>query len=82
MITFSYSDRGKLTGDFEDSLSQECRLQVSTDPFREAIWLGVLHEEMQLTREQVKTLLPYLEAFANRGEMGLELKAPASYGRP
>ena len=64
---------GKIS--FEDDYKQQCSLQKSNAALSDKIWLGVdkdingkaVNARMHLTQEQVKFLLPYLQAFADKG---------------
>lgn len=62
---------------FEDDYKQQCSLQKGNATLENKIWLGVekdingkaVNARMHLTQEQVKNILPYLEKFAETGEL-------------
>ena len=62
---------------FEDDYKQQCSLQKSNAALDHKIWLGVekdingksINARMHLTQEQVRDLLPYLQNFADTGEL-------------
>ena len=55
---------------FRDRYNEQCSLQKSSLASEDAIWFGVdKSDRMHLTQEQVQELLPYLEHFAETGEL-------------
>jgi len=62
---------------FEDDYKQQCSLQRSNAALENKVWLGVekdingkiVNGRMHLTQEQVRDLLPYLQKFADTGEL-------------
>ena len=62
---------------FEDDYKQQCSLQKSNAALENKIWLGVekdingkiVNGRMHLTQEQVRDILPYLQKFADTGEL-------------
>lgn len=66
---------------FEDDYKQQCSLQKSNAALENKIWLGVdrdingktVNARMHLNQEQVKNILPYLQKFAETGELFFEL---------
>ena len=62
---------------FEDDYKQQCSLQKSNAVLENKIWFGVdkdingkaINARMHLTQKQVKDILPYLQKFANNGEI-------------
>ncbi len=70
--TFGHTQRGFARLDFRDEYDQPCLLQKSSMATDDCVWLGVdtpPGHRMQLTREQVAVLLPYLAAFVETGEI-------------
>ncbi len=65
---------------FEDDYKQKCSLQKSNSALENKLWFGVdkdingkpVNARMHLTQEQLKGLLPYLQKFADTGELLLE----------
>jgi hypothetical protein len=70
-------DNGLSKVSFEDDYKQQCSLQKSNATLANKIWLGVdkdingkaVNARMHLNREQVKAILPYLQKFAETGEL-------------
>ena len=62
---------------FEDDFRQQCSMQKSNATLENKIWFGVdkdingkaVAARMHLTQEQVRDLLPYLQKFAETGEL-------------
>jgi len=62
---------------FEDDYKQQCSLQKSNAALVNKVWFGVekdingkiVNGRMHLTQEQVRDLLPYLQKFADTGEL-------------
>ena len=62
---------------FEDDYKQQCSLQKSNAVLENKIWFGVdkdingkaINARMHLTQKQVQDILPYLQKFANNGEI-------------
>jgi len=62
---------------FEDDYKQQCSLQRSNAALENKVWLGVekdingkiVNGRMHLTQEQVRDILPYLQKFADTGEL-------------
>lgn len=62
---------------FEDDYKQQCSLQKSNAALENKIWLGVdkdingkaVNARMHLTQDQVRELLPFLQKFAETGEV-------------
>ncbi|HEY4786266.1 MAG TPA: hypothetical protein VIH57_09455 [Bacteroidales bacterium] len=62
---------------FEDDYKQKCSLQKSNAALENKIWFGVdkdingkaVNARMHLTQEQIKSILPYLQKFAETGEL-------------
>ncbi|HEY4786244.1 MAG TPA: hypothetical protein VIH57_09345 [Bacteroidales bacterium] len=62
---------------FEDDYKQQCSLQKSNAALENKIWLGVdkdingkaVNARMHLTQKQVRDLLPFLQKFAETGEI-------------
>ena len=62
---------------FEDDYKQQCSLQKSNAVLENKIWFGVdkdingkaINARMHLTQKQVQDILPYLQKFANNGEL-------------
>ena len=62
---------------FEDDYKQPCSLQRSNAALENKVWLGVekdingkiVNGRMHLTQEQVRDILPYLQKFADTGEL-------------
>lgn len=65
---------------FEDDYKQKCSLQKSNSALENKLWFGVdkdingkpVNARMHLTQKQVEDLLPYLQKFADTGELLLE----------
>lgn len=76
-IQFSRTERGFAYGQFTDHLGATCSIQESSLASRQALWLGVeinMHgthvgERMELTRDQVETLIPLLQGFVKTGKL-------------
>jgi hypothetical protein len=70
-------DKGLNKISFRDDYRQQCSLQKSNAALENIIWFGVdkdingktVTARMHLTQEQVKYLLPYLQKFADTGEL-------------
>jgi len=70
-------DKGSNKISFEDDYKQQCSLQKSNAALENKIWLGVdkdvngkaVNARMHLNQEQVKKILPYLQKFADIGEL-------------
>lgn len=60
--------RGKSLIEFKDMYDESCSLQEDSDG---SIWLGVDDNRMNLDRDQVKALLPHLQAFVKTGLLKL-----------
>ena len=62
---------------FEDDYKQQCSMQKSNAVLENKIWFGVdkdingkaINARMHLTQKQVQDILPYLQKFANNGEI-------------
>lgn len=62
---------------FEDNYKQQCSLQKSNAALENKIWFGVdkdvngktVNGRMHLSQEEIKALLPYLQKFADTGEL-------------
>jgi hypothetical protein len=62
---------------FEDDYKQQCSLQKSNSVLENKLWFEVdkdingkgVNARMHLTQKQVKDLLPYLQKFADTGEL-------------
>lgn len=62
---------------FEDDYKQKCSLQKSNANLENKIWLGVdkdingkaVNARMHLTQNQIRELLPFLQKFAETGEI-------------
>jgi hypothetical protein len=71
------SEKGLNKISFEDDYKQQCSLQKSNAALENKIWLGVekdingkaVNARMHLTQEQVRDLLPYLQTFADTGDI-------------
>jgi len=68
MNKYQLSDRGFYGMDFQDINRISCSIQESSADGNK-IWLGVNGNRMHLDQESVKTLLPYLQRFAETGEL-------------
>jgi hypothetical protein len=68
-LHFEITDRGFLRADFEDLYGNDCSIQESSLASEDAIWLGVGNKRMHLSREQAKSLLPYLHTFVETGSL-------------
>jgi hypothetical protein len=73
--------RGFWRADFVDDNGKPCSLQESSIATDDLIWFGVTGEpgartRMHLTREQVATLLPYLQRFVATGNLRPAPEAP------
>ena len=71
-IKFAPTNRGFALAQFKDRNGQDCSLQKSSLAFEDAIWFGVDGEgsnRMHLTSLQVAYLLPYLQHFAETGNL-------------
>jgi hypothetical protein len=64
-----YTLRGFAIYQFQDYLKVNCSLQKSSLADIDTIWLGVDDDRMELTRSQVKELLPILKKFVRKGEI-------------
>lgn len=64
-IEIKKSKRGNNYIEFEDTYEAECILKEDDD----SIWLGKVDDKMNLDRERVKALLPYLQRFAETGSI-------------
>lgn len=71
-IDVTTSDRGFTYLYFVDRYGIKCRLSQSSLATEEAVWFGDNDHCMHLTRAQVATLLPYLQAFVDEGHPGLD----------
>ena len=82
------TSRGFRIIEFKDRYAQPCSLQKSSLATEDCVWLGVDkrldlntgqelpdsdNHRMHLTQEQVRALLPYLQAFADTGELHCEI---------
>jgi len=64
---------------FEDDYKQQCSLQKSNAALENKIWLGVekdingkaVNARMHLTQGQIRNLLPFLQKFADTGEINI-----------
>ena len=71
------SDKGLRKIFFEDDFKQKCSLIKSNATLEDKIWFGVDKDvdgktvvaRMHLTQEHVKYLLPYLQKFADTGNL-------------
>ena len=75
------TDRGFEVIDFNDQYGEECSLQQSSlaiyqPPGTSAVWFGVNKNRMHLTLEQVKELLPYLQAWVENGSFIVAREKP------
>lgn len=71
-MKIEYTNRGFEIIIFLDRNEKECSLQQSSvadfeTPGTSAIWLGVTNERMHISFEQVKKLLPHLQAWVESG---------------
>ena len=83
MLEVTKTNRGFQLIEFRDRYDAACSLQKSSLAHEDAIWFGCnensfhsttgepLAPRMHLTQEQVRELLPYLQRFAETGELGL-----------
>jgi hypothetical protein len=70
-------DQGLNKISFEDDFRQQCILQKNNSTLENKIWFGVdkdiigktVNVRMHLTQEQVRSLLPHLQKFAETGEL-------------
>jgi len=84
MMKNTTTSRGFRIVEFNDHYSQPCSLQMSSLAGQACVWFGVSkridlntgrdlpdskNSRMHLTQEQVRELLPYLEHFAQTGEL-------------
>lgn len=66
---------GKIS--FSDDYKQKCSLQKSNAALENKIWIGVdkdingkaVNARMHLNQNQLKNILPYLQKFAETGEL-------------
>lgn len=68
------TERGFSYYEFIDKNGVECSLQKSSLAFEDCIWLGcdgihMANARMHLTQDMVRDLLPYLQKFAETGEL-------------
>lgn len=70
------TDRGFSIIRFEDIYGAKCSLQKSSSAMVDAVWLGPSitadgadNQRMQLSRDQVKNLLPFLRNFVKTGDI-------------
>jgi hypothetical protein len=61
--------------EFSDHNCVQCSLEKSSLASDDAVWLGVdsaspMATRMHLTKEQVKQLIPVLQAFVDTGDIG------------
>ena len=63
------TSRGFTLVEFIDHYKVPCVIQCSSLAMQEAIWLGVEKHCMHLTRADVARMIPYLESFAETGEL-------------
>ncbi len=83
------TERGFSYIEFVDRYEQVCSLQISSLATERAIWIGIDNanpkilardaNSMQLTQEQVKELLPHLQAFVETGEIEVQEKKSKKY---
>lgn len=71
-ITLTTSDRGYRYEDFRDSMDGSCFLGESSGTGPATIWLGLGDNLMLLSRAHVAALLPHLQRFVERGDLGGE----------
>jgi len=64
-----HTERGFSRIEFKDRYNFDCSLQASSLAEEACIWLGVEENRAHLTQEHVKKLLPYLQRFAETGEI-------------
>ncbi len=67
-----HTARGFELIEFTDRNGQDCSLQQSSaadfqDPGTSAVWFGVGETRMHLSLEQVKELIPFLQAWVDNG---------------
>ena len=70
-ITPSVTQRGFTVFSFKDRYDEPCSIQKSSLATEDAIWFGLDkdNQRMHLTQDQVKSLLPILQTFAETGEL-------------
>ena len=56
---------------FDDKDGRRCDLQESSAVEPACVWLGTGSERMHLTQSMIEDLLPYLQLFAETGQLTL-----------
>ena len=67
------SRSGGTTFDFMDYFGALCTLRGSSLGTEPAVWFGTYVDRMQLTQAMVRQLLPYLQHFAETGELPVDM---------
>lgn len=76
-IKLKRTQRGFLRGDFSDTYGTECSIQESSSATAPRLWLGA-STRMHLSQEQVKALLPHLQAFVKHGRLIRDIRDDVS----
>jgi hypothetical protein len=69
LITKKLSENGFLHLLFIDFADRDCSISEDIIRGKNILWLGITSLEMGLTQDQVKELLPFLQKFAETGEL-------------
>lgn len=71
-MSIDQSERGFDTVNFVDLFGQPCSLTKSSSAIEASVWIGVsdgTSNSMHLSQESVRRLLPFLQRFAETGEI-------------